>query len=322
MPFIRKISAFIKNQRKPLTSLAVLTVIGIVFINYLQKNIHHYENLSFISPEMFILLLLAFFLGSLFQGKVLMSLIRTLNVRLKLFEALGLTFVSRLGNNITPFRGGIAVRAFYLKKKYGCDYSESLATVTANHYIMFFIASFIGIVSIIIIYFEKQIFNYIFLAIFGITFIIMFLVLIFQPQFPEVKNKFINKGIKIITGWYILKRKKKIQLEIVFYNLLALLARCLNIQIRFYIFGFEIAFIEAIFLTAITPFWSIASITPAGIGVRELLIVLSATTIGISVEEMLPVTILGRVFAVTVSFIMGIFFSYLLIQKNSSKQAV
>ena len=103
-------------------------------------------------------------------------------------------------------------------------------------------------------------------------------------------------------------------------SILALIINAFTFIIAFDIFGFEISFIEALFLGAILNFGLLISITPAGFGITESLTIFSALTIGITPVQSLSVAVIRRITRMLILFILGPIFSYLLIKRKPDKK--
>jgi uncharacterized protein (TIRG00374 family) len=88
------------------------------------------------------------------------------------------------------------------------------------------------------------------------------------------------------------------------------------LMLQFKVFGMELSFAKAAYLTAIGGLSLLIQLTPAGLGINEAITVFSASTIGITPAQSLSVAILGRLISVVVLFTLGPLFSYLLMKKK------
>ncbi len=88
------------------------------------------------------------------------------------------------------------------------------------------------------------------------------------------------------------------------------------IYLQFKVFGINFSFISALFLASIGSLGLLISITPAGLGIQEAIVVFSGLTIGIGVHESLSAALLGRAIQMIVLFIIGPIFSVILLRKN------
>jgi uncharacterized protein (TIRG00374 family) len=265
-------------------------------------------------------LILLFIINYLFVGIITKNLLQPLNVKLSFIEAFKLSIVTGFYNLITPFRGGMAVRAVYLKKKHNFTYTNFLATLAASYILIFLVASILGLISVYLIYTSEKIFSQILFLIFLGAFISMTFTIIFSPKIPLTKYKFINKFIEVINGWHLIKNNKKVIFSVVFFSLIQTLLTSFMVYLQFNVFGIEITFAKCIFLSAIGVFSLLVGITPANLGIGEAITVFSALTIGITPVQSLSVAILGRLISFSVLFILGPIFSYQLLRNKPKNE--
>ena len=309
-----------KPQTKKLISISVLIVLALLLAYYIKTTLSDFKKLTLVNP-LFIIILIILFIFSYFTiGLITKNLLKPLNVKLKGIEAFALSIVTGFYNLITPFRGGMATRAVYLKKKHDFSYTNFLATLAASYILVFLIASFLGLLSTYLIYLSEGIFSWILFLIFLGLFLSLSFIVIFSPKFQETRYNFINNFIKVINGWHLIKDDKRIIFIVSFLTLIQLLIGTLMLYLQFKVFGIEIDLIKCLFLVSIGNISMLFAITPANLGVGEAITVFSASTIGITAIHSLSATILGRAISFLVLFILGPIFSYILLKHNPKKQ--
>jgi len=284
-------------------------------------------------------------------------LLKALKVVMSLGESFLLSVVTGFYNLITPFRGGMAVRAVYLKKKYDFAYVHFLASLSAVYVLTFLVASFLGIVSTLWIYFETGMFSWILFVIFDVVFLGMLGIIFVSPKFKEFGNdssprharpdgkyvanlprprmsrgkgneesgfikseglkKWLNRFIKVINGWHFIKNNTRVIVVTSVVTLIQILISSLMLWLQFRVFGVEVSFVSAVFLSAIGSLSLVIGLTPGNLGVQEAIIVFSAATIGITPAESLSAALLGRAVSLVVLFVLGPIFSYVLMRGNS-----
>ena len=126
----------------------------------------------------------------------------------------------------------------------------------------------------------------------------------------------VNKISRIMNGWHLIKNNKKIIFSIIIFSLLQLLISSYMLYLQFKVFGIDIPFISAVFITSITSLSILISITPANLGIQEAITVFSALTLGISPAQSLSAALLGRVIQMIVLFVLGPIFSYVLFKRK------
>ena len=126
-----------KYLRKLLSVIALLVLVGLL-ITYIHNNWSQFQQLRLLSPIAIGSLIIIFIAFLWLNGLLLKSLVKPFGVNLSPNEAFGLSAITNFYNTITPFRGGAASRAIYLKNKHNFSYTKFLATLSATYVIIFF----------------------------------------------------------------------------------------------------------------------------------------------------------------------------------------
>ena len=303
---------------KKIISFAVILLTVALAIYYIQKNYHEFSSISLENPYFMIPIILILVINYFLTGLQNNELLKPFGVLMSRIESFQLSIVTGFYNLITPFRGGMAARAVYLKKKYGFAYVNFLATLSAFYVIVFLIGSFAGIAATLWIYFKTSNFSWILFVIFAGVFLSMSVIVVFSPQISETKNLWINRFIKVINGWHLIRKKRRVILSTSVVTIVQLAISSLMLVLQFHVFGISITFSQALFLSAIGSLAILISITPAGLGISEAVIVFSATTIGITPAQSLSAALLGRAVSLVALFILGQIFSYKLLKRKTS----
>jgi uncharacterized membrane protein YbhN (UPF0104 family) len=299
-------------QTKNILSTTILIIIGFFLIIYIKNNLSSFSQLKFVDPINIFLLIGLFLIFLYFNSIVLKTLMKPFNINIKNSEAFGLATITNFYNLITPFRGGAAVRAIYLKKKHNFPYVHFLATLSAIYVLVFLISSLIGIFSMLTLQ-EKN--TPILLAL-SILFIFLLSIIIFSPKIKENSNKWLNRFIKVVNGWNLIKNNNKIIIVTLLISTLQIFITALNNLIAYQIFGIEITLAKALFIAAIYNLSIIIAITPGNLGIGDAINVFTANIIGIPLTEAIAATILLRAVNLAIIFILGPIYSYKLIKKN------
>jgi len=300
-------------KAKNLISGIVLVLIISYLTYYIKNNLHNFKQLTLTNPLYLIPLVIIFFLFVYSNGIILKTLMRPFQIKLKNNEAFGLAIVTNFYNLLTPFRGGAAARAIYLKKKHDFPYVHFLATLSAIYILIFLVSSLTGIFSMLTLQ-EKSIPILIALSIFTIF---LLSIIIFSPKIKENKNKWLNRFIKVINGWHLIKNNKKIITITILISLIQVFLIALNNLIAYQIFGIEITLAKALFIAAIANLSIIIAITPGNLGIGDAINIFTANIIGIPLTEAIAATILLRAVNLAIIFILGPIYSYKLIKRKN-----
>jgi len=303
-----------KPTTKKIISISILILIVALFIYYIKNHISDFSQIKLINPFWLIPLILLFLLSYYFTGLQTKHLLIPLGIKLKGFEAFAISIITGFYNIITPTHGGMVIRALYLKKKHGFSYTNFLSSLTGIYVINFLIGALLGLISLIFIYINYNIFNRVILLVFLGFLIPTLFITIFSPKFKETKYNLINKIIRVANGWHLIKNNKKVILIAIITTIGTLLTSIISTMIAYHIFGIELSFIKALFLASIGFLSIIISITPGNLGIAEAIAVFSALIIGITPAQSLSVAILGRIVQMMVMFTSGPIFSYILLK--------
>jgi len=303
-------------KTKKIISIGILILsIGLAII-FIKNNLSDFKQLTSTNPLYIILLIIFSLLLSLLLGLINKTLLKPLKVNIKLLESTLISIVNSFYNLITPFRGGIAARAYYLKNKYNLQYTKFLGLVATSTLLVILISSILGIIATILIYLKERVFNPIIPIIFAGTLILTLTIAVFTPTLKETKYKFVNKFIRVINSFSEINKSKKTFLLTSILTLIQILVSALMLELQFGVFGIQIDFIKSLFLSSIGGISLAISLTPANLGVAEAITVFSAQTIGIGPVESLSAAIIGRLVQFVTLFTLGPIASYKLFKKN------
>ncbi len=308
-----------KELIKKTLSISVLVITFALFVYYIYNHASDFRQISLINPLWLTPLIVLFLASYYFTGLQTKVLLKPLGVRLKNIEVYMLSIVTGFYNIITPAHGGMGVRAVYLKKKHNFTYINFLSSLAGMYVITFFIASLSGLISFIYIYRVYNIFNWIILAVLLGLFIPLGLIILVSPKFKETKSNFINRFIKVANGWNLIRKNKKVVYFCLLVTILNLIIGSVGAIISYHIFGINLSFMQALFLTSIGSISLLVSITPGNLGVGEAVVVFSALILGITPTQSLSVAILSRIIQMISLFTLGPIFSYKLLKEKPGR---
>lgn len=295
---------------KTLWSAIILIAFAAFVALYAVNNWSDFTRLELKRPE-FILILAVMALFNLYStGRSMDAVLQPHGLNLGRFETFGLASITRLGNQIAPGKLGLAVRATYLKRTYKLPLTYFASSLAAAQILTYFISSISGLGAIIILWQYTPAPQLIpFALLLGGMVIGLLGLLLFSPKIKERNYKILNYFIKAINGWHIIRHDLNALLSASFWVVINILSQALIIFFTFNSFNADVSLVQALFITSINIFGVIIAITPAGLGITEGLIVLSATAIGLPVSLALSVALLRRVVMFAVTFMATLFSS-------------
>jgi glycosyltransferase AglD len=304
-----------KNNIKKIISMIILIFFLFSFINYLIHNYSNFQEISLIAPKFLIFLTFLVLINIYLTGFNNLYILKPLGINFKPKEVFQLGIITRFYNYISPFRGGMLARAYYLKKKYKIEYTNFLATLSGSYVLILILAGTLGLITSLLIYVSKNILNWIILSIFLISIFIALIIIVISPKIPKTNRRWLKKIRAVIKGWELLKNNPKILFIITLSLLIQILVSSFMLNFQFKMFGIPISYIDSLFLTSITSLSFILSLTPANLGVSEAITVFSASAIGIDTVGAIAATLSGRIMHIIILFTLGPIVSYKLIKK-------
>lgn len=299
---------------KKLLSIATLLIILTLFIYYISKNLSDFKSIKLVNPLYILISIILFIISYYLIGVVTKVLLEPFKIPMSGMEAFKLSIVTGFYNLITPFRGGMAVRAIYLKKKHKFSYTNFLATLAASYILIFLVASALGILSIALIHQTTGLFSWQLLIVFTAIFLPLLFIIVFSPKFPQAKNIWLNRIVGIANGWHLIKNNNKVIYATTIRTFIQLILGAFSTYYLFRVFGIQTPFLSCLFLSSIGNISLLVGITPANLGVQEAIQVFSGITVGITPAQTLAAAILGRIISFLVLGILGPIFSYQLMK--------
>lgn len=297
---------------------AVILVLFFIFVAfYIINNWKEFTSLKLESPEFVVLLAVMALLNLYSTGRSMDAVLHPLGITLGRFETFGLASITRLGNQIAPGKLGLAARATYLKRTYKLSLTQFVSTLAAAQVLTYLVSSIFGLGAIIMLWQNAHSPQLIpFALLLGGMIITLLGLLLFSPKIKERNNKIYNRLAKAINGWHTIRHDKNALLNAGFWVVINVLTQALALFAAFNSFNTDISIVQALFISSINIFSVIIAITPAGLGITEGLIVISATAVGLSVPLALSAALLKRVVAFIVSFIATLFSTHKLFGKS------
>jgi uncharacterized protein (TIRG00374 family) len=216
-----------------------------------------------------------------------------------------LAVVTRLGNYITPTRGGAVARAVYLKKRYELSYTAFVSQLGATYVITMLVSSSLGAAACLVIGRQDGVFSWpVFLLFTGVG-TVQLLIVLFSPKLRKTRSKLANRVVGVINSWHTIRRNRSLVWRISLIVLLQCLASATMFFCIYRSFGVRISFPHSVFIMAATFITIVIRLTPAGLGVYEIIVVFMANAIAIGAAETLTAAILVRFLNIVILATLG-----------------
>lgn len=214
-------------------------------------------------------------------------------------EGLYIGILSAIGNFFGPILGGAGVRAVYLKKVYGLSFSKFSATLFSYYIILFSVVCLSAILGLI---FLEEINNILLPFFVGWLLIMAGVILKKMPGEKFLKRRFkkgliataINVLFDIENGWRILIRNKDLTKKLVFLAVLSFVTQLFISFIEFRAIGVSLSMAALVLYTSLVVVSLLISFTPGAIGIREAILLVFGSVMGVTNEQIIQVAVIDR----------------------------
>lgn len=321
------------RRYSPLLLVAMIVGWGAWYVGNHPAEITAVKNLS---PGWLLLLFSLAAAKLISTGAFTKIIVYSMGINLGFLEWFGLSAISAMGNYLTPFRGGAAVRAVYLKSRHDLSYSLFLSTLSILYVLTFATSAALGLLASVGLYVWLDFFNKTMVLFF--TFLLLlpvgFLALIkVKPRLFQLRNRgdsatLKNRGYptwlfgavrwllemtnKIMEGWQSIFIHPRTLVRLVGASILNASVTLLMIHFSFAALTSRLPLLQSLVLSSLFMISSMIPITPSGLGVAELALVLASR--GFVEDSSLSVLSAGlnRSVMMLSSIVWGTLFSYIL----------
>tara|TARA_B100001741_G_C16498338_1_gene573336 strand:+ start:273 stop:1184 length:912 start_codon:yes stop_codon:yes gene_type:complete len=285
--------------------ISIFLIIGISV--YLFRNPNQLDVLTEISIYTILFLIFIKFLTLLVNSFFNREILKGFGLNISYLEAVYLGSITFLGNLFLPLRSGANFRLIYLNKKYKFKSPE-----LASMYLYFFVVTIFlnSLVGLICLFFLDLPGDIVF-----IISIIIFLVMFIFSTFLLLKEFTVRTGgdkIRIISwlrnlkiNWNVITRNRILQYKLIFLTTINYLLFAVEAYIIIDLLFSKNNLFTIFYYNSISVLSSLASFTPASLGLKDLLVFFSSNILTLSVANVITLMIVERAIAVLFSLIPG-----------------
>jgi len=293
-------------------TLAFITL-AVVYVN---SHFDEIRDVLSVSYEKLILLLLLVLIEIMIIGYSTNIILYSFGVRLSFHEWFGLSSANTMANLLLPFRGGIAIRAAYLKKKVNFPITSFLSIVAGTYIIRFMINSLIGMVSLALLFYYYDIFNVPIFVFFASSFVLLSCFIYLSSKLPKFRNGLLARMTSVIEGLQIIGGNRVLLLKLIGLFFLFSVTAFLIIYFSFTALSINITILQATVISCLNSYSALIGITPGAIGISEAVIAFSSRIFDISLTQGILAASLRRGVILLLVFTLGPVYSYVLIDKG------
>lgn len=271
----------------------------------------------------------------------------SLGIELRFVEWFGLSAVSAMGNYLTPFRAGAAARAVYLKSRHDLSYSLFLSSLSILYVLTLSTNAALGVLASLGLYFWVGFFDEMVFLVFLCLLVVPVTLLVLISKIPlgskslgrkaramlqqglaghtllsGASRSLIEMLIGIVKGWRIVASDRGTPGRLLAASVLNASVTLLMIHFSFTAFETDLSLLESLVLSSLFMISSMIPITPSGLGVAELVVVLASRGFSESSSVSVLAVALSRTVMVVSSLVWGGVFSYAMGQSVISSSDV
>lgn len=303
------------------SSISILIVIIFVLSVgwYASRYWHEFNSLSVTNP-LFIIPSIVFIVINIFGAGTLFDLtVEPHGVKLTKSEAFGLANITRFSNQLSPSYVGATIRATYLKRVHQVSYAKFSSSFLVSNLLQFMLSGMFTIALFFTL--TPSVDDATPLIIIGAV-VAIFIALLYAPVNPLVAlakkmedrrsgpSKKIFERLGVLLASYTTVRKHPNLLpNMIIWMLVTILSSGAIYFLVYQALGVQIDIVGALFISALTNWSIILSITPGNIGIREGLMILAAQIAGVSIAATLLTALLIRLLVFIVSGLLSLYYS-------------
>ena len=284
-----------------LTSLIIL----LFALYYLIQNPEQLNVLSLLNPGIIISLIFLKLLTLLINSNFNKVLLKSFSLNISNRESLYLGSLTFLGNLYLPARSGGNLRMLYLNRKYKFK-TPQLASMYLYFFIVtIFLNSLIGIICLYLIYDSRDFLFYSSITFFIIMFVLSSFLTFRRFNFGIEKNKSkpITWLINLKKSWNKITTNSKIRTRLIFLTLLNYLFFALEAFLLIGALFSETNLFKIFYYNSLSVISSLASFTPASIGIKDSIIYLSGKILELNLSDVIGLMIAERALLILFSII-------------------
>ncbi|MFZ2447661.1 MAG: lysylphosphatidylglycerol synthase transmembrane domain-containing protein [Syntrophobacteraceae bacterium] len=261
-----------------------------------------------ISPAYCFIIGMLYILFLITNGLFFKIMVSEFDIDMSFCEYTAISILTAFGNAFVPLRGGVGMRAIYMKSRYGFNYTNSVATIAGTYVIGLNVTSIVALVTIVVLYVKEGQSSP------AITSAIAFMalasgyIMLFNPQWHKLIpfSGIRSKLDELMYGWSVIRKSSKnvlymYALTLSNFILLSVITWCeLKALGIGDMHGNPVTYLQALFLSVISIISLFVSITPASLGIKEGLLMLTSSVVNISPSYVVMMSILDRAISFSV----------------------
>jgi uncharacterized membrane protein YbhN (UPF0104 family) len=246
------------------------------------------------------------------MGSFTKVVVGSLGIDLGFWEWFGLSAVTSMGNYLSPFRGGAAIRGVYFKTKYHLPYALFLSTLAVLYVLSFSANAVIGLLALLVLGLNFGVTNGALTLFLAACLLLPVAAFVAVPRLPRLPGAWTEGLNRVVEGWRFIAAQPATLLKLVGLAVLNAAVTLLMIHFSFAALGADLPLVKSLIASTLFLISAMIPLTPAGLGIAEVMLVLTSQTLGVEGIVSVFSAGLNRSAMIVVSLVLGPLFSYLL----------
>lgn len=294
--------------------LKILISFGVLLLTLSFFYSHHKEIASLKDiPLRFLILLFSLHIIQVLLNAVNFKLnIDITGTKAKASEWIGLRLIGQFGNYISILRGGSVASLAYIKYRYGHSLKKLFAIFMVNTVVMTY--AVLSFIPAILIYYTFKV-SFPIILIITLPPILFIYTCLSKSLIKLQSINFINRNVRATQSLSLIHNHTKTWNKVILVNWVTILISSYSFYIGFMAINIEIDYLTCIVFVVLCTLTNIISLTPANIGIQEIIIAyVTSNLTNIPFENAIIVASLIRAINIAISFIGSVLFSKLFLK--------
>jgi hypothetical protein len=210
-------------------------------------------------------------------------------------EWLSLTVATSVLNYFTPLRGGMVVRAVYLKSQYRFGYVDFLSTLSAIYLIYVFTYGLLGLAGQALLWRQGAGCDRIVLATLAGGTVAAALLMFVRVRLPRWRGFPLRQIIRILDGWALLRQRRSAFLKLMLTTLVFAALSVLEVKLASSAVAVDLDWGGVLLYASGQNLAFLASLTPVALGIAEVVSIYLGTALDYGISQALMIQTLLRV---------------------------
>ena len=256
------------------------------------------------------------------NGYITKIFLALFDIEIKPKEWFGLAVLTAMGNYVTPFRGGMALKGIYLKRRLEFPYSTFASTMAASYILSFLCAGILGTATLILILKLYGTIQWTLLVFFCAASATMMGIIMLSPTIENSQNRFTLILKNTFDGWNRIKGNTALVIKVSSLIVLNYVIISARLYYGYRMLQVDLGILPVFLVSFIMGFSILIAVTPGSLGIQEAAIGFTSKLVGAEFSSGIMVSGILRAVDIVVVLALGPIFMHLLIKKRGVNSAI